>query len=437
MVLTLLVSSASADPINAVIGDASWTSGDPDTGGELERIEAHLTFVRARLARTDTAGLSTVQRARRAAALDALGRYIERGVFPRRTADAFAGRRPRFIDDRGVHCAVAQLIADSGHPALARALAVRFEYAYVPDIAAASEELRGWAADHGFTVTELAMIQPGYSSPPTRESTKREIEDAKDRITIACAALHPAQTKVKLQVRGNNRGVVAVMAPENTGFAKCVAREAAEVSQDRGAWDTEPRPFAYDLTVVLASPQDLFAKAVGEIGQSSSCVPRPGEIPREATIRGTSTKDGLTVTVQTAPRNEEAEACLVEKATQNWRFFAKGVWSLTATVTVPVTSELAAGVKQNLSYWASNAAAKCRQAGMAGLAMIEVRAKPGDEDFTITANIPNETFLTCVRDELRAKLRAQYAVPRKLPDGTYERYFRIDANVSASATAKL
>src|SRR5204862_6743681 len=86
IVLSLLMSSAAADPINAVIGDASWTAGDPSTGGEAERIEAHLTFVRARLAAADTSGLTAAQRARRAAALDALGRYIARGQSPRPTA---------------------------------------------------------------------------------------------------------------------------------------------------------------------------------------------------------------------------------------------------------------------------------------------------------------------------------------------------------------
>lgn len=437
LVLTLLVSSAAADPINAVIGDESWRTGDPETGSEVARIQTHLAHVRARLASDTPSALATGPRVRRTAALEALGRYLERGVFPRRTNDPFEGRRPRFIDDRGVHCAVAQLIADSGHPTLARSLAARFEYAYVPDIAAASEELRAWAGAHGLTVTELAMIQPAYSAPPTKESSKRDIETAADRITITCAALHAAQARVKLQVRGDERGHVTVTAPENTPFAKCVAREAAEVAQDRGAWDTEPRAFAYDLTLALASPQDLFAKALGEPGRFSGCVPRPGAIPREATVRGTSTREGLTVTVQTTPRNEEVEACLAERAKQNWRFFADGAWSLSATRTVVVESETAAGVTQNLSYLAGQAGATCRQEGMSGLVTVTVRARPDDEDFTVTASTGNEAFLTCLRDKLRERLRGQFAVSRPRPDGTVERYFRIDAKVSASATVKL
>lgn len=434
----LLMTSASADPINAVIGDASWTTGDPETGGEAQRIETHLVSVRAQLAAAEPAGLSVSQRVHRAAALEALGRYIERGLFPRRTGDPYAGRRPRFIDDRGVHCAVAQLIADSGHPALARAIASRFEYAYVPDIAAASDELRAWATEHGFTVTELATIQPQYGAPPTKEGTKREIEDAVNRITIACAALHAAaQPRVKLQVRGNARGQVTVTAPENTAFAKCIARQAAEAGRGRGAWDEEPRAFAFDMTLSLPSPQDLFAKAVSDPRDFSGCLPRPGPIPREATIRGASTKDGLTVSVQTSPRNEEAEACLADQACRQWGFFKKGVWSLSATRTLAIASQLAPAVKRSLSSLAGSAVAQCRQDGMSGAVTVKVTAQPDDADFTVIASPGTEPFLSCLRDKLRATLKSRVSVPRSRPDGTVETYVRIDSEVSASATVRL
>lgn len=87
-----------------------------------ERIEAHLTSALDHVRTGDISTLPVETRARRAAAITSLERYIARGEFPVRTDDAFAGRRPRFIDARGVHCAVGQLIADSGHPELARAI---------------------------------------------------------------------------------------------------------------------------------------------------------------------------------------------------------------------------------------------------------------------------------------------------------------------------
>src|SRR5688500_767163 len=155
--LLLAAAPATADPINAVIGDVSWTHGDPDRAGEATRIATHLRYVANRLRMRDGGAL-------RATLLDALDEYIARGEFPRRTDDPYAGRRPRFIDDRGVHCAVGYLIARSGHAELARSIDAEHEYAHVAEID--SPALHAWASAHGFTLAELAMIQPGYG-PPT------------------------------------------------------------------------------------------------------------------------------------------------------------------------------------------------------------------------------------------------------------------------------
>ncbi len=108
-----------------------------------------------------------------------------------------------------------------------------------------------------------------------------------------------------------------------------------------------------------------------------------------------------------------------------------GMWRALMVLTLLASSASADPIN------AGNASAQCRQEGMSGLVTVKVTARPDDESFTVTANAGNEAFLTCLRDNLREKLRSQYAVPRKLPDGTFERYFRIDANVDASATVKL
>src|SRR5689334_2209251 len=153
----LVLAVLTADPINTVIGDASWTAPRPPAS-EVERIQVHLRYVdhvlRAR---------HVVHQAERDAALTSLERYIARGEFPRRTDDAYEGRRPRFIDDRGVHCAVGELIWTSGDPALALAIDRDYEYAYVRDMHSAA--LVDWADAHGFTIDELATIQPGYTEP--------------------------------------------------------------------------------------------------------------------------------------------------------------------------------------------------------------------------------------------------------------------------------
>ena len=157
--------SATKAPVNAIIGDASWQAAHdtpPGSADEVARIRTHLIHVVGLLRGADTSSLSTEERRRRLEALDHLEEYAEAGVFPRRTpGDGYPSRQPRFIDDRGVHCAVAELIRESGEPELARAIDDRWEFAYVQDID--SPELATWAESHGFDAVELATIQPMYT----------------------------------------------------------------------------------------------------------------------------------------------------------------------------------------------------------------------------------------------------------------------------------
>lgn len=156
------------ETVNAVLGDVSWHAsgghGAPKSASESERITRHLAYVEMVLRKRDVRHLSDAQRRARLSMLDVLAAYWRNGRFPRRTGDGFSGRRPRFIDDRGVHCAVGHLLAASGDGSLARSIQERFEYAYVANID--EPALGAWAKEHGFSVTELAMIKPGYGPLP-------------------------------------------------------------------------------------------------------------------------------------------------------------------------------------------------------------------------------------------------------------------------------
>ncbi len=159
------VNMATVNTVNAIIGDESWTDASaPSNGSEVERIRAHLHHVIRRLAHDGTP--------RRTHLLKALRTYANAGVFPQRTADRYAGRRPRFRDDRGVWCAVGQLIVASGEGALARELAAAYEYAYLMDID--DPRVDAWAKQHGFLRRELAMIQPSYGPLPFRRTVSVE-----------------------------------------------------------------------------------------------------------------------------------------------------------------------------------------------------------------------------------------------------------------------
>jgi len=129
---------------------------------ERERIEAHLAHVELTLRARDVCHLGSEQRAARAASLDRLRVYREAGVFPRNTRhpDEYL---PYFIDDYGTACAVAHLVIASGSGDLAQAVASGENHAYVPDMTTSG--LVAWAEASGFTIDELAMIQPSYCGP--------------------------------------------------------------------------------------------------------------------------------------------------------------------------------------------------------------------------------------------------------------------------------
>src|SRR5690606_35008697 len=147
-----------------IIGDEGFIAEHGRAPGaqdpEVERIQAHLRHVIARL-RAETEGLRSLDQtilARRVALIDALEVYAERGVFPTNHVDP--GRRPVFIDPYGVLCAVAHLVAEASGRALAEELAARHRYDYILDMN--DPALESWAAEHGFSLHELAMIQPTY-----------------------------------------------------------------------------------------------------------------------------------------------------------------------------------------------------------------------------------------------------------------------------------
>ncbi len=130
------------------------------TNDEKERMHAHLTYVRALLGgRPATRPELATQRQ---STLGFLDEYIAKGSTPQNLH--LPWRTPVFIDDDGTVCAVGYLIERSGGKALAETIAKEHRYDLLEDIAAEMPEVRAWVADSGFTLEELASIQPGYSS---------------------------------------------------------------------------------------------------------------------------------------------------------------------------------------------------------------------------------------------------------------------------------
>lgn len=128
---------------------------------DRERITFHLSKV-VQLLKRNTAALNADQLAKRNEMISVLQQYADAGIFPVNAWHSV--RQPYFIDQYGTHCAVGHLLKMSGHGNIAQDIFRRQNYAYVHEIQ--SPELVKWSKTYGFTLNELALIQPAY--PPTQ-----------------------------------------------------------------------------------------------------------------------------------------------------------------------------------------------------------------------------------------------------------------------------
>lgn len=123
-----------------------------------DRIQYHLQLVEKHLRNHTPQNISASALKNRMQLLDVLHQYHETAIFPTNTGHA--NRQPYFIDDYGVYCAVGYLISKSGHDALAQEIHQKQNYAYIKEITV--DGVAEWASEYGFTINELAWIQPGY-----------------------------------------------------------------------------------------------------------------------------------------------------------------------------------------------------------------------------------------------------------------------------------
>ncbi len=126
-----------------------------------EKIQLHLELVTGMLIdRTDSLKMDECTRENRLALLDSLTTYFERSVFPLNNKAPFP--TPVFVDDVGTHCAVGYLLHASGYDDVVGKIAEENNLAYVRDLQHLYPVLGNWAQQQGFTVQELAWIQPLY-----------------------------------------------------------------------------------------------------------------------------------------------------------------------------------------------------------------------------------------------------------------------------------
>ena len=127
---------------------------------EVQLIQMHLSLVEQKLRDKKTDHLSTEQKANRLKCLDILNQYWTKGVFPQNIYHA--KRTPYFIDHLGTACAVGQLIIETGYKDFAIKISTENNYGYIKELNEKYPEVKQWADKFGFTVSELAWIQPTY-----------------------------------------------------------------------------------------------------------------------------------------------------------------------------------------------------------------------------------------------------------------------------------
>lgn len=123
-------------------------------------IQLHLRLVEKTLRSKSVLHLSSEQKEKRNACLDILHTYWQRGIFPVNLYHQ--ERTPYFIDHLGTACAVGHMVIETGYGDFAKQIQDENNYGYICDLDNQYPILRKWAFIHGFSLNELAWIQPTY-----------------------------------------------------------------------------------------------------------------------------------------------------------------------------------------------------------------------------------------------------------------------------------
>jgi hypothetical protein len=148
--------------------NAEWKKIAPDAdllvpvkfSSDRERIQKHLELVENELRTREMSSLSASQKANRLRHLDVLHGYWRAGIFP--TNHYHAARQPYFRDNFNVLCAVGFLLWEDGQRDAVNKINLENNYAYIAELTPKYPALSKWATENGFTLNELAWIQPAY-----------------------------------------------------------------------------------------------------------------------------------------------------------------------------------------------------------------------------------------------------------------------------------
>lgn len=147
---------------------------------DRDRIQKHLELVTYFLNKENGVLLTESQFDNRKKQLLELTNYWQAKQFPVNTRHA--QRQPYFVDDFGTACAVGHLVLESGEQALVERISKEMNYAYLRHMP--YSELGTWAKKYGFTVDELAWIQPSYQPQGYKYNQVGNNEGIEGRVNV-------------------------------------------------------------------------------------------------------------------------------------------------------------------------------------------------------------------------------------------------------------
>ncbi len=157
--------------INPIIGDISYIEkfnvNPNEKVDETTRIKAHLEYAEQLLRKKEVTHLSEAEKHNRKKSLDLLKEYCAGEIFPT-NAKYKNERRPCFLDNEGRICAVGYLVQQTAGMDLVHSINNAFQYDKIFDMN--HPGLQDWVAKSGFSLKEIATIQPTYGwNPPNNE----------------------------------------------------------------------------------------------------------------------------------------------------------------------------------------------------------------------------------------------------------------------------
>ena len=138
---------------------------------EVRRVRAHFDSVLTELAGREARLLTIAQRERRAALLDTLRGYRDRGVFPH-NYDFPDRATPYFVDRKtGTLCAVGYLLVSTGRRDIVDRVARANNNVRAAQLAT-DTAFAEWLQANGLGLAEAARIQPAYGGPTVPEAER-------------------------------------------------------------------------------------------------------------------------------------------------------------------------------------------------------------------------------------------------------------------------